>query len=172
MENTYREEINKNEVIIYDKHVVFWGSPFSNFFPCDFVIDDVHWKTSEQYFMAMKAMTFNDTETYEKILKAEHPRDAKKLGREVKGYDDAVWSGVREQFMHDAVYAKFSQNEDLKNFLFDEEFEGKGFVEGSPFDGVWGVKMDWRNPMVDDEANWNGLNLLGKTLDKVREELR
>ena len=25
---------------VYDKHVAFWGSPLSNFYPCEFNLDD------------------------------------------------------------------------------------------------------------------------------------
>ena len=74
--------------------------------------------------------------------------------------------------MYDGVYAKFSQNQGLKNFLLSPDFEGKDFVEGSPFDGVWGVKMDYRNPDIDNPENWNGENLLGKFLNEVRKKLQ
>ena len=59
----------------------------------------------------------------------------------------------------------------MKNFILSKEFEGKGFIEGSPFDAIWGVKMDWRNPDIDNDYNWRGQNLLGKVLNKVRENL-
>ena len=74
--------------------------------------------------------------------------------------------------MEQAVYAKFTQNENLKKFLLQKEFDGKYFVEGSPFDGIWGVKMDWRNPDIDNPENWNGINLLGKVINKVREKIK
>lgn len=157
---------------IYDKHVAFWGSAFSNFYPCSFTEGGKVWKNSEQCFMAKKAEYFKDIEILEEILKAETPEKAKKLGRKVKNFDAEKWSKVCFDKMYDAVYAKFSQNNDLKELLLSSDFEGKGFVEGSPFDAIWGVKMDWRNPDIDNEKNWQGQNLLGKVLDKVREDLR
>lgn len=168
----YKEIITKDEVRVYEKHVAFWGSAFSNFFPCQFEKDGRKWISSEQYFMARKALQFGDQEAYEKILATTHPRDAKKIGRTVKGFDSNIWDAVCEEVMHDGVFAKFSQNEDLKNFLLDKEFEGKGFIEGSPFDSIWGVKIRYDDPRIDDETQWDGLNLLGKVLDRVREELR
>ena len=157
---------------IYDKHVAFWGSAFSNFYPCSFTEGGKVWKNSEQCFMAKKAEYFKDMEILEEILKAETPEKAKKLGRKVKNFDAEKWSKVCFDKMYDAVYAKFSQNNDLKEFLLSSDFESKGFVEGSPFDAIWGVKMDWRNPDIDNEENWQGQNLLGKVLNKVREDLR
>lgn len=158
--------------VIYDKHVAFWGSPFSNFYPCNFDLDDEIWISSEQFFMACKARCFDDYDSYKQIRIATTPEQAKKLGRKVKGFDDKIWDKVKYQLMYAGVYAKFSQNEDLKNFLLSSEFEGKDFVEGSPFDGVWGVKMDYRNPDIDNPENWNGENLLGKVLNEVRNKLK
>ena len=157
--------------VVYNKHVAFWGSPLSNFYPCKFDLDDEIWISSEQYFMASKARCFFDEESYIQIRQTSTPEAAKKLGRKVKGFNDNVWDMVKYHIMKDAVYAKFSQNENLKKFLLSPDFEGKDFVEGSPFDGVWGVKMDYRNPDIDNPENWNGENLLGKVLNEVREKL-
>lgn len=163
--------MKKDGFIIYDKHVAFWGSEFSNFYPCKFTFDGVEWKSSEQCFMAQKAKFFNDEETYNLILKAETPEEAKKLGRLVKNYDDEKWAEVREEKMYNAVLQKFLQNNDLQLLITRKDLMGKTFVEGSPFDGVWGVKMDYRNDKIDDESNWEGTNLLGKVLCDVRNYL-
>jgi ribA/ribD-fused uncharacterized protein len=122
--------------------------------------------------MARKAGYFGDDETYNKILSTNTPEEAKKLGRQVKGFVDEEWAIVRENIMYEIVYEKFAQNKNLRDFLLSEEFKNKIFVEGSPFDGVWGVKIDYRDDIIDDESNWNGTNLLGKVLEKVRLNLR
>ena len=192
MENEKYEAL-KNGLKVYDKHVAFWGSAFSNFYPCEFKLErgfkdyfevsslinnttfdipDFIWKSSEQCFMAYKALMFEDIENLFKIINSETPEQAKKIGRKIKNFDDEIWSMSRKVWMERAVYAKFSQNEDLKEFILSPEFEGKDFVEGSPFDGVWGVKMDYRNPDIDNPENWNGENLLGKVLNEVRKELK
>ena len=160
----------KTNLKVYDKHVAFWGSAFSNFYPCSFTEEGKVWKNSEQCFMAKKAEYFKDMEILEEILKAETPEKAKKLGRKVKNFDAEKWSKVCFDKMYDAVYAKFSQNNDLKELLLSSDFEGKSFVEGSPFDAIWGVKMDWRNPDIDNEENWKGENLLGKVLTEIRDK--
>ena len=99
------------------------------------------------------------------------PEEAKKLGRKVKNFNDEEWSAVRQEIMYNIVYEKFAQNKTLRDFLLSSDFKNKKFVEGSPFDGVWGVKIDYRNDLIDDEANWNGTNFLGKILDRVRTNL-
>jgi hypothetical protein len=71
-----------------------------------------------------------------------------------------------------ANVAKFSQNEDLKQLLLSPEYEGHGFVEASPYDKVWGIRMYESNPDIDDETKWKGLNLLGKVLDETRRIIK
>ena len=44
------------DYIVTDKHVLFWGSKFSNFYPVKIEIGDVTYRSSEQYFMAQKAV--------------------------------------------------------------------------------------------------------------------
>jgi predicted NAD-dependent protein-ADP-ribosyltransferase YbiA (DUF1768 family) len=55
--------------------------------------------------------------------------------------------------------------------LLSPEYEDRGFVEASPYDKVWGVRMYESNPDIDDETKWKGLNLLGKVLDETRRIL-
>ena len=73
--------------------------------------------------------------------------------------------------MLDANMLKYSQNEELKNLLLSPKFEGKHYVESSPYDRIWGIGCGEREAL-DDGSNWNGQNLLGKVLDEVREKLK
>lgn len=157
---------------ITDKHIFFWGGWPSNWEHSEFDLDGHHFFNTEQYFMYIKAMTFDDHETAEKILKTSSPKKAKDLGREVKNYDDKVWDKLRYKVMLDANKAKYSQNEDLKNLMLNPELEGKTFCEASKFDSIWGVKMTEDDPLIDDERNWKGQNLLGKVLNETREWLK
>ena len=104
---------------VTDKHIFFWGEWPSNWFKCHFTVKHegkvLDFFNSEQYFMWMKAITFGDDETAEKILKKGHnPKTAKALGREVKNYDDKKWNEIRYKVMVDANYFKYSQSEELK----------------------------------------------------------
>ena len=151
------------------KYVAFWGSVFSNFFPCHFTLDGKVWTTSEKYFMYIKAITFGDEETAEKIYKQDDPRKIKELGRKVKNYDDNVWDEVREDIMYKAVKAKFEQD-GLCNYCM-LEYPDETFIEGSPYDRIWGVGIQYTNPHVFKEEFWQGKNLLGKILTRVRDEI-
>lgn len=161
---------------VTDKHVFFWRSAFSNWHISPFVAEiegkKLEFTTSEQYFMYVKAITFKDYETAERILKEGiSPRIAKDLGRLVKNYDDKVWDEKRYQVMLDANILKFTQHKESRDILLDPKFDGKHFCEASPKDRIWGCGLHETDPLIDDEKNWLGTNLLGKVLDEVRERL-
>lgn len=158
---------------ITDTHVYFWGSFLSNWVPKNLNIkyDGHEFTTSEQIFMYKKAKFFND-EPYAALIVTlgTDPKIAKELGGKVRGYNEEKWSKVREQMMYDSIYLKFSQYSDLKKKLLDTG--DKILVEGTPFDPIWGVMIKWDDDKILDEKNWKGLNLLGKVLMKVREDLK
>lgn len=161
---------------VTDKHVFFWGEWPSNWYPCVFNAEyegkEYTFYNSEQYFMFVKAKTFGDEEIALKILlEGKNPKKAKQYGRMVKNYDDEKWNEIRYQVMVDANMAKYSQNDELKELLLNPELEGKHYVESSPVDRIWGVGLSENDPLIDDESNWNGQNLLGKALDEVRDKL-
>ena len=159
--------------------VFFWGigdtgkvqkGCFSQWWPCQFEVDGVEYNCAEQYMMAAKARTFGDSETLEKILASDKPKIIKKLGREVRGFDERTWDAVKFDAVVDGNMAKFSQNPELKSFLLstgDAEL-----VEASPVDRIWGVGLAEGSPLIRDKSKWEGQNLLGKALMKVRDALR
>lgn len=161
------------------KHILFWGEWPSNWYRAEFDSEmmvngekkNLHFFNTEQYFMYVKAIVFADYDTADKILATKDPKKAKALGREVKGYDDKVWNEMRYKVMVDANKLKYSQNEDLKKLITSDDFKGKGFVEASPVDKIFGIGLHESDPLADDEKNWKGRNLLGKALDEVRNWL-
>ena len=160
----------KTEATIENGYVLFWGGCFSNFYPCKIVYKDHEFNCSEQLFMWQKALYFNDNETAEEILKAKGPKEAKKLGRQVKGFNDVEWRKGREYAMRVDVYEKFNQNDELFNELIDEKYDNLQFVEASPVDNIWGIGYDAAHAFDVIEDMW-GQNLLGKIINEVREDL-
>lgn len=154
---------------VTNKYVFFWGGIFSNFYqPCNILFIGKTFNCSEQLFMWFKAKEFNDDETAKKILNANTPKEAKKLGRQVKGFNDEQWDKVKTLYMEIACRLKFKQNPTLLNELL--KYKSQTFVEASPYDGVWGVKMAEDADGIEDESEWQGQNLLGKVLTKIRDE--
>lgn len=161
----------KTEATIENGYVLFWGGCFSNFYPCKIVHDGIEFKSSEQLFMYQKAKYFHDDETAAEILKADTPKEAKKLGRKVKGFNDRDWAYGREYAMRVALLAKFTQNEDLKEELISDKYNGLQFVEASPYDNIWGIGYDVEHAFDVIEDLW-GQNLLGKILNQVRNYIK
>lgn len=90
------------------------------------------------------------------------PKQSKQLGRKVPLRPD--WNTVRLQIMYEVCYAKFTQDEDLRKKLLatgDEYLQ-----EGTWWDSYWGRIWD------NEKKAWVGENNLGKTLMKLREDLR
>lgn len=159
---------------ITDSHVYFWGGCFSNFYRADTTISIEHkdniikLPTSEHAYMIYKAVAFNDWNSYNNILNVVHPAEAKKIGRQVKNFDQKIWDQIKYDRMYSAVYAKFSQNEKIKQLLLDTGI--RTLVEASPIDRIWGVGLHYDDDLILDESNWKGKNLLGKVLMDVRQQ--
>ena len=163
------------------KYLFFWGhqpakdgsigkSCFSQWFEAAFVVDGERYATAEHFMMAEKARLFGDETTRARALAARTPGEAKKLGRQVADFDEAVWLRERFGIVVRANHAKFSQNSPLGVYLM-----GTGervLVEASPVDAVWGIGLAADDLNVARPGQWPGLNLLGFALMEVREALR
>ncbi|KAI8164909.1 hypothetical protein K4K49_012158 [Colletotrichum sp. SAR 10_70] len=129
----------------------------------------ITFKTAEHYMMYGKAMLFNDPKVALTILKADHPRKVKALGRKVSGFDEAIWNENRERIVREGSLLKFRSSPELK-----EKLLGTGereLVEASPMDRIWGIGYSPEKAPASDRSRW-GLNLLGKVLMEVRAHLR
>ena len=119
--------------------------------------------------MAEKARLFGDSETRAKILASDSPREHKALGRQVRGFDQALWERERLAIVIRGNLAKFGQDPDLRRALLATG--DRLMVEASPIDRIWGVGLRADDPRVHDPKSWRGLNLLGEALVAVRTQL-
>lgn len=119
--------------------------------------------------MYKKAELFSDLETAKKILESTSPAKQKKLGRQVKGFDQQIWDQHCKQIVYEGNYAKFTQNPDLKEELL--KTKGTILVEASPVDRIWGVGLSEEDPRILNPKEWRGRNYLGEILTKLREDL-
>jgi hypothetical protein len=125
--------------------------------------------SGERVMMAGKARLFGDLAAADRILAARTPAEAKKLGREVQGFDEQVWEAARFEIVVAGSTAKFGQDPALRSYLV-----GTGrrvLVEASPLDRVWGIGLAADDPRAADPAGWRGLNLLGFALMEARDRL-
>ena len=164
--------IRKISAIVYDNYVAIFGSPYSFFYPSPINIDGNDYISMLHYYIAEKARFFNDTETLDKIMSSTDINEIRKLEMEIKNYDDKKWAQEAAiDRMYKGTLAKFSQNDELKTLLFDEDFNDKTFAYASLTDRFWGTGIKFGDPKIDDKRHWLGLNIFGDVLTKVRNEL-
>ena len=153
-----------------DKYVFFWGGTFSQWCPSEFTIDGVKYNCCEQYMMAKKALLFGDITMYDKIMSFKNPKDQKRAGRNVSGFDKDQWETVCREIVYEANYAKFTQNPKMKSELL--KTGDRELVEASPYDTVWGIGLHETDPHILDKSKWKGTNRLGEAIMKVRETIK
>jgi len=162
------------------KYLFFWGhrpsadgrvtaSCLSQWWPAPFTVDGERFASAEHYMMWRKALLFDDFVTAGRILAAGHPKQAKTLGREVRGFDEGTWTAARFDIVVAASVAKFGQHPELGAFLLGTA--NRVLVEASPVDRVWGIGLAAGDERAGDPYLWQGLNLLGFALMRAREEL-
>lgn len=161
---------------ITDEYVFFYKDWLSNYQRTKF---DVEWKgvkytftSTEQGFMYIKAITFGDNVTAQKILNTDDPNRCRKLGRQVKGYNDAEWAKIRYDVFYTLNWAKYTQDKKLQEKLLDPQFDGKKFVEASPIDKIWGIGYAEDNPNIEFTDMYWGKNYLGCILTNIRKRLK
>lgn len=152
-----------------EQFTLFWHGPFSQWEPSPFRVGELAFTHAEQFMMYAKAVLFGDQERAASILVAATPKEMKALGRQVAGFDPAVWKLFREGVVYTGCYAKFTQNAELRAALLATR--GTTLVEASPYDTVWGIGLAEDDPRSRDRTQWQGLNLLGRVLTRVREAI-
>ena len=162
------------------RYLHFWGhrprkdgqvssSCFSQWFEAPFGLSSQRYPTAEHFMMAEKARLFGDEASLVRVLVAANPGAAKAAGRQVKGFDEAVWLEHRFDIVVRANRAKFEQNAAMASYLL--QTGDQVLVEASPVDAIWGIGLAADDERANDPMQWRGLNLLGFALMQVRSEL-
>jgi ribA/ribD-fused uncharacterized protein len=129
---------------------------FSNFARYPIQLGGKTWPTSEHYFQAQK---YAGTPREEEIRRAKTLSEAARLGRDRKVPLRRDWESVKDALMREAVLAKFTQHDDLRELLLSTG--DATLVEHTENDSYWG-----------DGGDGSGRNRLGRILMEVRDELR
>ena len=148
----------------------FWKGPLSQWFKRNFTINGVIYNCCEQYMMSCKSTLFKDEVALNKIMKSTNPYDQKSYGRNVEFFDKDVWESMAKKYVYEGNYAKFTQNNDLKEILLSTG--EKLIVEASKFDKIWGIGLEEVDPRAQSRSTWLGTNWLGEVLTNVRNDIR
>ena len=133
----------------------FKGGNFylSNYFSAPVFYDGLTYQNNEAAFQAQKCINPNDRIQFIGLP----PNRAKAKGRKVKLRKD--WEDVKNNVMYEICLAKFIQNPGLGKKLIETGSEE--LIEGNTWnDTYWGV------------CKGRGLNILGKILMRIRDELK
>jgi ribA/ribD-fused uncharacterized protein len=128
---------------------------FSNFSPHPLRLKDRLWPTVEHYFQAQK---FAGTEHEEIIRAATSPMIAARMGRSRSRPLRLDWETVKDDIMREALQAKFTQHENLRELLIGTE--SRLLVEHTTNDRYWA-----------DGGDGTGQNRLGILLMELRANL-
>lgn len=151
----------------------FYYSPFTVSYMNENGVKSHEFKTAEHAVHFFKAKLFGDLETADKIMRAKSPKEAKRLGRTVKNFDQDIWDLNKRAIYTDVIKAKFTdeRNKDIKQKLIDTG--GSILVECSPYDRIWGIGYTKESSeFICKEFDKWGQNLLGKVLMRVRDNIR
>ncbi len=123
-------------------------------------IDGKQWRSTEHYFQAQKFI--DNKPIYNQILNANKSHDAFEIAQRNKQFVRADWNtrdqlrmALKDKVMIKALWAKFTQNPDLKKQLLATG--NQVLIENSPTDTYWGCG-----------ASGDGKNQLGQMLMYIR----
>lgn len=142
----------------------------SNWYLSDFTVDGKRFSSAEQYMMYSKAAMFGDSDMAEKIMSTDDVGKIKYYGRCVKNFDDTVWVRRREDTVYKGILQKFLQNPELAKKLLDTGEQT--IAECAVHDRIWGIGLSMQDENRFNTKKWEGLNLLGRVLMRVRSELK
>jgi len=160
------------------KYLLFWGhqksgqitkSCFSQWYESEFEVNGIKYLTAEHYMMAEKALLFGDKKNHQKIIESEKAGEVKEFGRKVQNFNQRVWEENRFEIVVRGNFHKFSQNEELSEFI--KNTKDQILVEASPVDKIWGIGLAQNDENAEIPYFWNGLNLLGYALMEARDIL-
>lgn len=133
----------------------------SNFYNVYVEYDGMIYCSTEAAFQAAKTMDIAERARIARLS----PSDAKRVGRRLQLRPD--WESVKDKVMYDVCFAKFTTNDSFRLRERLLETEDEELIEGNTWhDNYWG------NCTCDKCKNIPGRNQLGKTLMRIRDELR
>ena len=124
--------------------IEFYGemNPMSNFYNCEFTVNNLKFHSSEQLIQFNKVKHFGDHVTMSQIQYVDTPLECKQLSRDIANYDEDNWRQVAKNMCQDGIAEKFKQNPSLGETLLNTG--NKKLVECS-FDKFWGTGIALSN---------------------------
>jgi ribA/ribD-fused uncharacterized protein len=157
-------------MMVADDCILFWGGWLSQWYKAPMMLQGLRFACCEQFMMAGKAKLFGDDDAFAEIMETDNPRRHKEIGRKVQNFSIETWDRHAQEIVTIGNYAKFTQNDRLKDLLLNET--GRMCIAEATSDSVWGIGLHRDDPAIGDRKQWKGRNLLGKCLMEVRRHIR
>ncbi len=149
----------------------FLTDEFSQWYPSKFKDERGNeFNCCEQWMMYSKAELFGDAEVMQKVLAEKDPREMKKLGRQIKNFDQEIWDAKAQTIVTLGNIMKFSQNPELWEVL--DKTGDRVLVEAADYDKIWGIGLTAEDAVKVDKSEWKGSNWLGYSIMEARGLLR
>lgn len=139
----------------------------SNFYPCDFELQGIPFRSAEQAYQYIRALRLNEPQAAELVLRSKTAKLAKQLGNGITHTTDQ-WDADKIDVMRKIITEKFNQNFELGGKLIST---GQSTLIEATIDGFWGAKASISSKSIKN-GTWMGANFLGKILAEVRDDLR
>jgi ribA/ribD-fused uncharacterized protein len=136
----------------------------SNWYYSPFIINGEKYNCVEQFMMSEKAKKANDNKSKIKIMNSTCPKLMKFIGKKIIKMTPKqleLWDNEKFDIVTQGVIAKFSQNEQLKKWLFI--IKNYIIAEASKYDYIWGIGKTKYDDSIHNYHKW-GNNLLGKCI--------
>ena len=130
-------------------------------------IDDRDYCCNEQFYLSRQALSSDHKDVYEMIMASSDPVEMKQHSKLY--VPTSTWSENGDDVMKMGLVAKFTQNENLKLLLMNTK--DQMLAEASDHDQYWGTGVSISHKSAFDQSKWTGLNMLGKLLMELRDEL-
>ncbi len=135
-----------------------------NFYKKQFIADGIKWRTSEHYYQWLKLKFLQsigepvDDKVLTAIVNAKTASDSKRIGH-IKLNNVDQWDEIKVEAMMKVIRAKFTYPRFRTMLIATGDAE---LIESSYYDRFWG----------DGGSSNRGLNMLGKCLMRLRNELK
>jgi len=138
-------------------------------------IGGMEWRfcSSEQAYMAAKALFFDAHSVFQRISVESNPAACKRISFGIRNFDSARWDASAVAVMAWILVHKYSTHSDMRAILQAQHKANRIIVEASPFDANWGIGhgIEGRSSVwtVRASGNWghNKLGLLLMALARV-----
>lgn len=156
---------NQEVVVFYSHH-----SPFSNHHWAPFSANDTHYVTMEQFLARERALFAQNRGMVIKVMETDDPVNHSRMLYQMKEDGlDGRWRQAVPEILEFGLTEKFRQNAVIRDFLLES---GSRKIGEATMDAFWGVGMPLSDSRIFNCRLWSDINLMGKSLMKVRDVLK